>query len=177
MGKTILLSSSVLIPRKNVDKIIKMYISNNLAGRDIALVIAGEGDQENYLKSISKGFNNIYFVGNVRNITNIYNISDYFISASSSEGLPNSVLEAMSCGLPCILSKIPMHFEIANNHKEFVEYFDINSKSKMYHSLIKIMRLNYSTISNECSAFINKNYSSKRMSKKYHKAYMKILEQ
>ena len=41
--------------------------------------------------------------------------SDFYISPSTLEGLPVSVLEAMYCGLPCILSDIPQHREVAGD--------------------------------------------------------------
>lgn len=41
--------------------------------------------------------------------------ADYYISSSTLEGLPISVMEAMYCGLPCILSDIPQHREVAGN--------------------------------------------------------------
>lgn len=39
--------------------------------------------------------------------------SDLYVSSSSYEGLPIGVLEAMGCGIPCLVSNIEQHAEIA----------------------------------------------------------------
>lgn len=39
-------------------------------------------------------------------------MSDIMISASLAEGLPNSVLEGLACGLPILFSDITPHQEI-----------------------------------------------------------------
>ncbi|WP_330163093.1 hypothetical protein, partial [Vibrio harveyi] len=46
------------------------------------------------------------------------------MSCSKSEGLPNSVLEALSSGVPCILSNIEPHCQISKcaNEKGVVTY-------------------------------------------------------
>ena len=49
---------------------------------------------------------------------------DYFISASSDEGLPNSVLEALATGLPVLLSDIPSHREILERTHNSGVFFD-----------------------------------------------------
>jgi len=40
----------------------------------------------------------------VENVLDYYHAADVFVFASEREGLPNVVLEAMACGLPCLLS-------------------------------------------------------------------------
>ena len=50
---------------------------------------------------------------------------DCYVSASTYEGLPNAVLEAVACGLPCILSDIDAHREVRRlNPGAYVELFD-----------------------------------------------------
>ena len=40
----------------------------------------------------------------VEDVTGYYRAADVFAFASEREGLPNAVLEAMACGLPCLLA-------------------------------------------------------------------------
>ena len=49
----------------------------------------------------------ITFTGRVENMAAYYQAADVFVLPSVSEGLPNSVLEAMSCELPPVMSDIP----------------------------------------------------------------------
>jgi glycosyltransferase involved in cell wall biosynthesis len=41
--------------------------------------------------------------------------ANVYISASTAEGMPNSLLEAMACGLPALVSDIPGHLEIVED--------------------------------------------------------------
>lgn len=95
-----------LIERKNVASIIRAFNEKN----DFYMIIVGDGPELDYLKSISKS--NIIFTGNVSNVQEYLSIADAFVMLSLSEGFPNSVMEALSVGLPCFLSDIPSHRDV-----------------------------------------------------------------
>jgi glycosyltransferase involved in cell wall biosynthesis len=85
---------------KNIDNLIKAC--SILA---MQLDIIGQGDQLDNLKQVAKLSNvNVNFLGIFPNsdLPNILNNYKYFILPSFWEGLPKSLLEAMSCGLICI---------------------------------------------------------------------------
>lgn len=48
----------------------------------------------------------VYIIGSVENPEVYYQMSDVFILASRSEGMSNSLLEAMACGLPVIVTPV-----------------------------------------------------------------------
>ena len=62
----------------------------------------------NQIKSKSSEFinRNIFFVEKTDNIYEYYQSSDVYVLPSLREGLPNTLLEAMSCGLPAISSNL-----------------------------------------------------------------------
>jgi N-acetylgalactosamine-N,N'-diacetylbacillosaminyl-diphospho-undecaprenol 4-alpha-N-acetylgalactosaminyltransferase len=69
----------------------------------------GEGPLEYEFKKISMDLgidNTVEFVGNVHNVGKYLKDSDLFILSSRAEGLSNALLEAMSCGIPCISTAI-----------------------------------------------------------------------
>lgn len=47
------------------------------------------------------------WVGEVQDIENVYQQADVFCLPSAAEGMPNALLEAMSCGLPAIVTTLP----------------------------------------------------------------------
>ena len=42
------------------------------------------------------------FVSNEHQLVNIYNAVDIFVTPSLEENLPNTIMEAMACGTPCV---------------------------------------------------------------------------
>ncbi len=72
---------------------------------ELTLEIYGEGELEGELASLAVQLgiqNKIGFKGWLDDIVSAYRENDLFLITSDSEGLPNALLEAMGCGLPCI---------------------------------------------------------------------------
>lgn len=97
-------------PRKNNTLIVNAFKKIN--PKNAVVVFVGCGAEEEILKESAKNFDNIIFVGHTSTPLDYLQSADMLISSSLAEGLPNTVLEAMACGLPCILSNIGPHEEI-----------------------------------------------------------------
>lgn len=63
-----------------------------------------------------KSNDRVEFFGAVENIYPYYQIADIFVLPSKTEGMPNSLLEAMSCGLACVATSVGAVPEIITNH-------------------------------------------------------------
>lgn len=160
---------SRLIKTKNIEFLIKSFKENEFFSNH-ELYIAGDGNMKKKLKKISLGTKNIFFKGYISNITNLFEKIDILLSASITEGLPNSALEAMSHNIPCILSNIPQHKEIFYK----TDYLrNLIFKNNDVNDLIKCTRYflnNKKEVRLETSKVI-KNFSVKKMSKKYENFY------
>jgi glycosyltransferase involved in cell wall biosynthesis len=81
------------------------------------LLVLGTGPEAVNLRNYAQclGISNaVRFLGQQSDVRRYLGAADFFVFASHYEGLPLAVLEAMACGLPCLLSDIPPHREIAD---------------------------------------------------------------
>lgn len=93
-----------LVPKKGVEYLIKA-----VANLNVDLTIVGDGPERNKLEMIAKDtFANVSFEGLVdpNQVDEYYQSAAIFVLPSiEGEGMPNSVLEAMSWGLPVITTE------------------------------------------------------------------------
>ena len=109
---------SRLVSHKNIEKIIRAI--SDLNSPLIYLNIIGDGPELNQLQKISLESNNkdnIIFHGKLNRdeINHIFLNSDIYIQASNYEGLPHSLLEAMSYGIPVLCTPVGECKEILGN--------------------------------------------------------------
>ncbi|HEX4159704.1 MAG TPA: glycosyltransferase family 4 protein [Rhizomicrobium sp.] len=105
-GRT-LLSVGLLIERKGHDLVISAL--PQLA--DCTLLIVGEGQELARLKALAQSLGietRVRFLGAVphQELRKIYVAADALVLASSREGWPNVLLEAMACGTPVVASAV-----------------------------------------------------------------------
>lgn len=93
---------------KNTEFLLECF--SQVEFRHHTLIVLGYVTDETVAYYLS--YTNIKFLGFRPNIYDYFKVSDYFVSASYHEGLPNAVLEALYFGIPCLLSDIPEHLEI-----------------------------------------------------------------
>jgi len=99
---------SRLIPRKRIDLLIQAL--KELSDCPISLTLVGTGNQESALKELARNFGvegKVFFKGFVphEEIVEIYQRHDLFALPSENEGMSNTVLEALACGLPILMTQ------------------------------------------------------------------------
>nr|WP_297767829.1 glycosyltransferase [uncultured Butyrivibrio sp.] len=98
-----------LSPEKGQQHILRAfsYLIDSEKYDDVRLLMIGDGQEKDSLQrlTIDLGIEKkVMFTGNVANPYAYLEKSDAFILASYFEGMPNVLLEAMQCGVPCISS-------------------------------------------------------------------------
>lgn len=116
------------VEEKRFDKLIKAYIKLNYP--DYQLVIAGNADHPssycNYLKNLALE-NQVILPGIVKDekLKQLYSNAALFVLPSSHEGLPITLLEAMSCQRKVLASDIPANKAIGLPEENYFHTNDL----------------------------------------------------
>lgn len=106
---TVFICVARLSAEKNHQLLFESFASVKVKNPKIGLIVVGDGPENAKLKEFAYQRNlenDICFVGEVSNVYPYLLASDVFILTSFVESLPISLLEACSCQLPAIVSKV-----------------------------------------------------------------------
>lgn len=101
-----------IVEEKNIDLIVKSIKKLNKMknGKKLKLLLVGNGTFKEKIEDMinDEKIKNIFLMNEMSHnlIPEIINCANIFILVSSFEGTPISVLEALSCGIPVIASKV-----------------------------------------------------------------------
>ena len=101
--QNVILCVGRLVSTKRIDILLEVFYRTRLEGWELWIV--GDGPLKSTLEKLSaeKGLSQyVKFWGNQKDIDQFYAKAKIFAFTSISEGFPNSLLEAMAAGLPCI---------------------------------------------------------------------------
>jgi glycosyltransferase involved in cell wall biosynthesis len=119
----ILLSTRGWEPIYGVDVIAQAFVQAARQRPELHLFLLGNGSQANLLRSIFLAggvIERVHFPGQVTqaDLPRYYRAADLYVSASHSDGTSISMLEAMACGRPALVSDIPGNCEWVSPGKE-----------------------------------------------------------
>jgi glycosyltransferase involved in cell wall biosynthesis len=132
----VIVAVGAIMPRKGPDKVLQawrrilpqlpdthvMFVGPRADTHDPKLQAFGAEVEE--LVASSGAADQVHFTGIVDDVDNYLRAADVFILASNREGTPNSVLEAMATGLPCVVTPflgISAGIGKAGEHYQLVE--------------------------------------------------------
>lgn len=166
----ILLSVGSLIPRKDMQTLLFAY-NKSTFGKTAQLIVLGDGPFMPRLKALAD--ETVLLPGNVNNVAEYLQAADLFISTSLAEGLPNTVLEAMACELPCVLSDIPPHQELFGKDGLFFACGDTDALSGLLSSLGCSQLAEMGHFSRQ---MVEQKFCARIMSYGYQTKYIELME-
>lgn len=115
-----IVSCSNVVPVKRIESIIESLME--ITDRKVVWAHFGDGPLMNEIKEKAKELPpniEVLFKGHVNNeeLMKVYEkeVFDIFVNVSSSEGIPVSIMEAMSFGIPCIATDVGGTKEVVEN--------------------------------------------------------------
>lgn len=172
LDKQVFITVSSIDERKNILFLAKIFKEEL---KEYILIIIGDGKKRNELEYLIKDSKNIYYYGkkDLNEVQYYLKTSDFYIFTSKSEGMPNSVLEAIQFELPIVLSNIEPHKEILEGNKGIGILFQNDNREDFIYKIKKIVTLK---LNKEELFKVKEKISARRMSKEYEERYKQILE-
>lgn len=140
---------------------------------DARLLIYGEGSLRDELQNLidSKGLsNNITLCGNTDNVPKVLSKAEIFVLSSNYEGMPNSLMEALAVGVPCISTDCPCggpKMLIDNNYNGIL--ISIGDRDELKNSILYLLRNKEIANNIGCRSKINSlKYKYNIINKEWH---------
>lgn len=107
---------------------------SKMTNKKIRYIMIGKGVLKNQIIKKIKNYNNIIFEYHeyIDNFVNFLKKNEvhFFLNFSSQEGMPFTIMEAMSCGIPTIASNIPPNKYLVNENGFLFNLDDFNHSIK-----------------------------------------------
>lgn len=103
-------------PNYGVDVLARAFVKVARQRPEVSLLLLGGGSQGPLIRQIlaSAGLlDQVSFTGQIsqKELPRFYRLADVYISPSHVDGSSVSLMEALACGLPCLVSNIPANME------------------------------------------------------------------
>ncbi len=154
-----ILSVSRIIELKGIQYLIEAF-KNIETNKN--LVIVGEGDYKQELESLAAGDRRIIFTNNQgsENLKQLFANAFLFVQSSKMEGLSISLLEAMSYGLPCLVSDIEANLEASANLTYSFKSQDAESLKNKLQEIINIDETELKNTGEKLKNRVKENYEA-----------------
>ena len=177
--KKLLLFGSVKITdkRKGIDYLVSAckQIASSYPdfSKELGVVVFGN-QAEQYASLFPFPIYPMNYVSNEKELVDIYNAVDLYVTPSLQDNLPNTIVEAMACGIPCIgfnVGGIPQMID--HLHNGYVAEYQ-SSKGLANGIHWALTEGEYESLSEEACRKAVSSYSESTIAKKYVEIYNKI---
>jgi glycosyltransferase involved in cell wall biosynthesis len=115
----IIANTSIFEAHKNLEFLIAAF--SHVNSERAVLLLIGAGEQHSHLKKVARALGvaeRVIFTGWRDDARKLLQGSDLFVFPSLREGMSESLLEASTCKMPCLVSAIPENMEVIRNPEQ-----------------------------------------------------------
>ena len=144
--------------------------------KQLGVVLLG-GHTEQFVSLFPFPIYNMNYVSSEKELVDIYNAVDLYVTPSLQENLPNTIMEAMACGIPCVgfnIGGIPQMIDHLHNGY-VVRYKSAEDLANGIHWTLT--EGDYQTLSEEAHRKVRNTYAENIVANQYIKVYNQITNQ
>lgn len=171
--KFVFIFVGVLSERKQPLVALQAFLQFQVDYPESMLLVLGDGPLSGLCKQLTEG-RRVVFFGNVSDIRPYLVASDAYLATSKAEGMPVSVLEAMSMRIPVVLSDIEPHREILAINSEAGFLAKTGSIDDTAQTMRRLAMQNLETMGNHSRHIIDLEFNARVMSGKFQGFYSKL---
>ena len=170
-------SQRVTTPNKGMDYLIeacRLLGDRTKCQTPYEVVILG-GHAEELVELLQLKAHPLGYVTDERRIVDVYNAVDVFVLPSLSENLPNTIMEAMACGVPCVGFKVGgIPEEIDHKRNGYVA--DYRNAEDLARGIRWILEeSDYEALSRNAIQKVAHNYSQQSVALRYAEVYQQAM--
>lgn len=162
----------ILFPGRVTDVKQQLKITAHLKGNlpeNVTILFAGDGPQLEMLKKETQEDPQFNVLGYVKNMEALYNEVDLVLLFSKNEGLPLSLIEAISFGVPCICNDVGGNVEVIQNGKNGLVVSTVDALKNTLQMLPAMTNETYAELSRNAVEQFNQKFSYDKMIDNYYK--------
>lgn len=171
---TLALYVGVFDARKNIGWLAEQWLARNGFGTGARLVAVGPTSRDDAggafkqgLRELAAAHPDLMWIGDeVPNVEDYLRAADLFVLPSKSEGLPNAVLEAMACGLPCVAADIGGTRDLVQ-HGRTGYLFRLNDPESLARAMTKLTQDDLSRLGAAARRVVEEGFSVSDLAEKY----------
>lgn len=147
--------------------------------QDVKFICVGDGPphQVELLKSLANELgiaDKVIVAGPRSEVTAVYNALDLLVSSSHSESFPNAVAEAMSCGVPCVVTNVGDSAALVNDCGVVVEP---GRPETLAPAIISVLHQDKAALGKRCRARIVEQFGVEQLARRTEAALKVLVDQ
>ncbi len=175
-GKRLLLFGALNVTdkRKGIDYLIEAL--RKIEKQDVELVVFGQV-KDDIRDLFPVPIHSMGYLSDESKIVALYNAVDMFITSSLEENLPNTIMESMACGTPCVGFEIGGIPEMID-HKINGYVASYKDDSDLANGIRWVLEYeDQQALSDACVKKVQENYTEEVVAKQYMALYKSLLHQ
>lgn len=178
-GKYVVLFGAFKIsdPRKGFRYLEKAlnYIHDRFPGYDdvIELLVFGQCDSS-HLSKLPYRSKSVGYISNEKDLVALYSAADVYVTPSLEDNLPNTVMEALSCSVPCVSFNVGGLPQLID-HKQNGYLAEYRNYEDLANGIMQILQtVDRNSLRHAARKKVEENFSETVVAMKYNELYMSV---